>query len=1154
MLNSTTLNTRLLPLSILISSLVSGGAIAAGTEKSISDKLQDFKTSNVIDATQQQQLQERMKEKVQKQQLEEIAKAEVKRVEQKFKTAVEEAAHQNDLWTPIKVDLQVAEAGKKAANDARDEANKKKDTALTNAGLSLTATAQNEIDNNLYDKKDKLNNKKQTVIDNDKHLKDTTDQLIAKGDERTNIDVELEKIAIDISSNESMWNSQSFIAKDPKDYTADEEAIAKAHRDKRSELDHKQTEQNKNKKALLKEIKRIELKIESIHKAITEDKSKLEQARDDFTIATQAKEAFDFALITEKNAKDAQTTLDTAEINNATAKQQFDTAEQAKSEAEKKVKDQMLALQDAKEAVVQLNRVNPTLNAPVIDQTLDKTITQTVAGSSLAVLTHVAGGTQNVQKDGKIISSMVREGGTVNLAAGAAAFSTTITDGTLNNQGGTDTDSVVQAGGQLSLTGRAVSHNALVTKGGSVTVSDDSIVNDMTSRGNITADSKATLTNTIIADGSLTLADSAVAHSTLLRKGMFIVQAGAKAIATEINGGTFTLQDGASAEDTLLQKGSFTLNKGATAINTKVNGGKFTLGNGAATDGTIINGGEFDVQTDAIASNTKLNSGTFTLSDGSAKDTTVNGGEFKVTDDAIADGITLKGGKFSLRSRMQAFKLVVESGDALIASSLQDVIIKGGTTTFDNNAIISGTINAESNSFIRVYDQATTQDADLKLAGKMEFIAANNSIPTQHAFKSMAMNGGTVDMSKSTVQLNTTSLAGTGTFNLGSTFINHTSAPLNVNGQADGQFMVAINDSGIAPNNLDVAKINSGNADFTLATGTVNLGNYQYKLQSDGKGGFKLVTDTNGRNAGGNAALTPSTAGVLALANTTPVIFNAELSSIHHRLDQQSTAANESGVWGTYLNDNYKVKGTAANFDQKLNGMTFGADKATKLDNGVLSIGGFTSYSSSNIKSDYQSSGKVDSFSIGMYSQYLVDDGYYVNAVLKANRFNQNVNISTQSSQATGSSKLNGLGLAVKAGKHINLDAFYVSPHIALSGFSSGKSQNTLSNGMTAENQRATAVTGTIGVNGGYRYVLNSGTEIKPYAIFSVDNDLMANNKVSVNNEIFDNSLKGTRANAGAGINVNLNSNLAISTEVKLSKGQNVETPMTINMGVAYNF
>ncbi|CQQ92814.1 putative pertactin family virulence factor/autotransporter [Yersinia enterocolitica] len=50
MLNSTTLNTRLLPLSILISSLVSGGAIAAGTEKSILDKLQDFKTSNVIDA------------------------------------------------------------------------------------------------------------------------------------------------------------------------------------------------------------------------------------------------------------------------------------------------------------------------------------------------------------------------------------------------------------------------------------------------------------------------------------------------------------------------------------------------------------------------------------------------------------------------------------------------------------------------------------------------------------------------------------------------------------------------------------------------------------------------------------------------------------------------------------------------------------------------------------------------------------------------------------------------------------------------------------------------------------------------------------------------------------------------------------------------
>ena len=155
---------------------------------------------------------------------------------------------------------------------------------------------------------------------------------------------------------------------------------------------------------------------------------------------------------------------------------------------------------------------------------------------------------------------------------------------------------------------------------------------------------------------------------------------------------------------------------------------------------------------------------------------------------------------------------------------------------------------------------------------------------------------------------------------------------------------------------------------------------------------------------------------------------------------------------------------------------------------------------------------------------------------------------------ATGNTNFSGLGLAMKAGKHININEMYISPYVALNTFSSGKSQYQLSNGMEAQSQGARSTTGTLGMNTGYRFVLNAGTEIKPYAIFSVDHDLMASNKVMVNNEMFDNSLKGTRANAGVGVNVNLTSNLSIGSEVKVSKGKNIATPMTINMGVAYTF
>ncbi|WP_327214724.1 autotransporter outer membrane beta-barrel domain-containing protein [Yersinia aleksiciae] len=138
--------------------------------------------------------------------------------------------------------------------------------------------------------------------------------------------------------------------------------------------------------------------------------------------------------------------------------------------------------------------------------------------------------------------------------------------------------------------------------------------------------------------------------------------------------------------------------------------------------------------------------------------------------------------------------------------------------------------------------------------------------------------------------------------------------------------------------------------------------------------------------------------------------------------------------------------------------------------------------------------------------------------------------------------------------KHINFYAMYVSPYIALNTFASGKSQYPLSNGMDAQNQGSRNTTGTLGMNTGYRFILNSGAEIKPYAIFSVDRDLKASNNVTINKETFDNSRKGTRVNAGAGINVNLTKNLSVGSEVKLSKGKNISTPVTINLGVGYTF
>ncbi|WP_235895073.1 autotransporter outer membrane beta-barrel domain-containing protein [Yersinia rochesterensis] len=765
------------------------------------------------------------------------------------------------------------------------------------------------------------------------------------------------------------------------------------------------------------------------------------------------------------------------------------------------------------------------------------------------------------------------------LVKGATADDTTLLDGstftllegaeTKNTSIGSDSNFIANTkatannttinGGKFRLEQGAIANITALDSGEFIV---DGTAKDTTVKGGKFAlNQGATANTTTLNDGEFIV--DGTANNTTVKGGKFALNQGATANITTLNDGEFIV-DG-TAKDTTVKGGKFALNQGATANITTLNDGEFTVKAGAKTTATTVNGGIFDVQAGAAIEDTVFNAVDFTLVDkATANNTTVNDSKLTINEGAIANNTKVKGGKFDLMARAQAHKLVVENGHSLISGHLMDATFNSSTVIFDKTADINGIIDANKNSFLSVQGGATTQNADLNLAGNMQLFAVdapltavqsasraafagNNGKPAQFAFKNVRLAGGSIDMSKSNTQLTMASLAGRGLFNLGSALFSQSSAPLKVAGDAAGTFDVQINNSGVAPANLNVVDLKGKNtAHFVLANGPVDLGNYKHSLVSDGKGSFKLVAD--------KTKVTSNTAGILAVANTMPVIFNAELSSIHNRLDKQSSAANESGVWLTYLNDSYDVKGTATNFNQKLSGVTLGGDKAIELGNAVFSVGSFASHTSSNIKSDYQSSGSVESNSLGAYVQYLANSGYYLNGVFKTNQFKQNLSVASQANNATGAANFSGMGLAVKAGKHINIDAMYVSPYVALNTFSSGKSQYKLSNGMEAQNQGSRTTTGTLGMNTGYRFVLNSGAEIKPYAIFSVDHDLMASNKVMINNDMFDNNLKGTRANVGMGINVNLTSNLSIGSEVKVSKGKNITTPMTINMGVAYTF
>ncbi|WP_145932052.1 autotransporter outer membrane beta-barrel domain-containing protein [Yersinia bercovieri] len=1251
-----TLNTRLLPLSILISSLVSGGAMAAsGAAPEFDESKYTAVTTSGTKVKDTSIWSGKLKAEYDEieQQINDLTKSQ-KEAEEQLKKGEEYAEHEKTV-----TDL-------KSAPKKKDEAIQ----AVTDGAGSITTDTT------------KLSDKNQGGSGQNGLKEQALSGAITNAADRTKV----EGLIADVRAKQEAYHVALTDAKSAITNGIDTITSTEA---KLTGLEAKKDEFIKAVSALesatvdvdkvLGEFKKTELAEFYTELDFKANKENLEKAHNEI-------DAFKDLLIAKETAADDFAKYTTANTyindkNNAVNK----LTDEAKEVADKVVADtpeQIKQLETAKDELTPTEGTQDITKGQIARNEVVDTNDQTIATGGASVDIHVIGKTQTVQKDAiaknSTITGVTGVNGKQVLEVGAQSIGTVVNrDAVLENKGGVDYNSVINDGGTLALKGSkdnlAQSFDAQILEGGTATVGEFAEIHNLSStKGTVTLEkgakahktsinggtldikAGANAQNTTLIETTLTLVENATADSTtvnrnsiftldnkattfgttldgdhsqfivkdgasanqsFVRNGIMtvksngsatntalsgedgaelILESGAKADGTKVHGKkyTFTIQSGAEAVNTQLhsaelslganakaddtkldEKSTFTLlngavtkgttllndsvfdvEKGATANNTTVKDSTFTLA-GTAND-TIMHNGVFNVKKDATANNTTVNDGTFTLA-GTANNTIVNGGVFDVQQGATANTVNVNGGKFNLMERAQAAKLIVENGYALIAGELKDATFHGGTAIFDKTATISGNINAVENSVITVHDGAKTQDADLNLAGNMQLVGANApqnalhraavSNPAQFAFKNVALDGGTVDMSSTNAQLTMASLSGAGTFNLAASLYNQANAPLNVTGDANGSFGIQLSDNGVAPTNLQLIDVQGNNAArFSLSNGPINLGNYKHNLVSDGKGGYKLVADT--------AALTPSTAGVLAVANTMPVIFNAELSSIQNRLDKQSTSANESGVWINYLNNNFKVKGTAANFDQKLNGITLGGDKAIEVGDSVLSIGAFGSQSSSDIKSDYQSSGSVESNSLGAYAQYLTNGGYYLNGVLKTNQFKQKLNITSNGSSANGSANFSGLGVALKAGKHINVDAMYVSPYAALSTFTSGKSQYQLSNGMDAQNQGSRNTTGSLGVNTGYRFVLNSGAEIKPYALFSVDHDLMARNNVLVNGEMFDNSRKGTRVNAGVGMNVNMTKNLSIGSEVKLSKGKNVDTPVTINLGVGYTF
>ncbi|HAX7125659.1 TPA: autotransporter outer membrane beta-barrel domain-containing protein [Escherichia coli] len=877
------------------------------------------------------------------------------------------------------------------------------------------------------------------------------------------------------------------------------------------------------------------------------------------------------------------------------------------------------------------------------------------SGGSATSSTINSGGHQHVSSGGSATNATVNNGGRQTVFSGGSAMGTIINSG--GDQyvisGGSATSASVTSGARQFVSSGGIVKATSVNSGGRQYVRDggsatDTVLNN-TGRQFVSSGGSATKT-TINSGGGMYLYGGSATGTSIYNGGRQYVSSGGSATDTTVysggrqhvyidgnvtettitSGGMLQVEAGGSASKVIQNSGGAVVTNTSAAVSGTNDNGSFSIAGGSAVNMLLENGGYLTVFDGHQASDTMVGSdgtldvrsggvlyGTTTLTDKGTLvgDVVTNEGNLYYLNNSAATftgiltgtgTLTQEGGNTRFSGLLsQDGGIFLQSGGVMTMDALQakaNVTTQSGTTlTLDNGTILTGNVAGDSTG-----------------AGNMVVKGASVwHLDGDSTVGALTLDDGTVDFRPSTttrmtpafqaVSLALGSLSGSGTFRMNTDIASHTGDMLNVAGNASGNFVLDIKNTGLEPVSagapLQVVQTGGGDATFTLKGGKVDAGTWEYGLSKENTNWY-LKADTpppvtpptnpdadnpdagnpdagkpgTGKPDAGNPdagkpgtgkpdagtssspvrRTTKSADAVLGMATAPAYVFNSELDNLRFRHGDvmQNTRA-PGGVWGRYTGSDNRISGGASSgYTLTQNGFETGADMVFDLSDSSLAVGTFFSYSDNSIKHARGGKSNVDSSGGGLYATWFDNDGYYVDGVLKYNRFNNELRTWMSDGTAVkGDYSQNGFGGSLEAGRTFSLNEnAWAQPYVRTTAFRADKKEIRLNNGMKASIGATKSLQAEAGLKLGMTLDV-AGKEVKPYLSAAVSHEFSDNNKVRINDTYdFRNDISGTTGKYGLGVNAQLTPNAGVWAEARYENGKQTESPITGGVGFRINF
>ena len=443
-------------------------------------------------------------------------------------------------------------------------------------------------------------------------------------------------------------------------------------------------------------------------------------------------------------------------------------------------------------------------------------------------------------------------------------------------------------------------------------------------------------------------------------------------------------------------------------------------------------------------------------------------------------------------------------------------------------------------------------------------------------------------------------LTGSSTFNLNTNIAENKSDKIVVKGTAEGNHKIGVTNQGanVANGKVTLVETNGGNAAFSLTNpnNRVDLGAYQYFLTKEGNNWVlansknavtptppvapvtpnkpvvtpsnpvvtpsnpvvtpsnPVVTPTNPAATPRNpvvppaAPVLPSTPLLSDLANAQVSLRQAQLllveddlSGIHQRLGEVKNGE-KGNVWVRNVNSRQQLaalstgKSETSGFKQNVHRVQVGADTAV-TDN--LRVGGFVGRSQANVDfNGHYGDGKVRSNSMGLYAAYLVDNGIYVDNIVKYSRLHAN-------SDHTEKRHYNAYTISSELGKRFSLASDWtITPQaqLAWTHISSQENEDSLS-----------SVYSRIGLRVAKGFALSNGWNLQPYAEVNAITSKNRSSKIHYTNSALDVASSRGRFESAVGFNAGF-ANHRFGLEVSRADGKNFDKPYAIQAIYRYSW